>query len=415
MFNFKYSQKNERKIDLKRVLFVISKLTGGGAERALCNLTLGFPEDLIVDIMVNSESDYDYPHKGNVISLGMPHRNNLSLFYQMIAFVKRYFKLVSLKKSGNYDMCISFLDSANIVNVLTGKKKCKIILSVRNNLSESKSKSYKFLVHPLAKLLYGKADKVVSLSEGVAEDLVKNFNLRKENICTIYNGYDIDNIVNRSEEKVNFTFENDTFYFVTVGRMCEQKGQWHLIRAFSKVAKKYNNCKLIICGKGEYRKMLQSLVKECGIEDSVIFAGFQKNPYAISRKCNVFVFPSMYEGFGNVIIENMICGLPVIATDFRSGAREILAPDTDYNVQQKNSIEYAQYGVIVPVCNSTDKDRSYLDDEESILADAMIELMINKELYENYKIKSVERAKDFSIDVAVNHWMDLFEKNSTIN
>ena len=120
---------------MKKVLFLISKLTGGGAERALCNLTLGFPKDVEIDILVNSESDEDYPHAGNVISLGMPKRNKLSLGYQMIALIRRYYMLVKFKKSKNYDACISFMDSANIANILTGKKYCKTILSRRSWLN----------------------------------------------------------------------------------------------------------------------------------------------------------------------------------------------------------------------------------------------------------------------------------------
>ena len=56
---------------MKKILFVITMLGGGGAERALCNLTFAMPPDIEFDILVSYESDYDYPHKGNVISLGM--------------------------------------------------------------------------------------------------------------------------------------------------------------------------------------------------------------------------------------------------------------------------------------------------------------------------------------------------------
>lgn len=98
-------------------------------------------------------------------------------------------------------------------------------------------------------------------------------------------------------------------------------------------------------------EMLEEMTKDYGLENDIFLMGVVKNPYAVSRNCDVFVFPSMYEGMPNALVENMVCGLPVIATDFRSGAREILAPGTDYSFQNSENIEMAEYGIIVPVCS----------------------------------------------------------------
>ncbi len=150
------------------------------------------------------------------------------------------------------------------------------------------------------------------------------------------------------------------------------------------------------------------MAKDLGIEKQVIFTGFLKNPFAVVKKCDVFVFPSLYEGFGNVIIENMVCGLPVIATDFRHGAREVLAPDTDYNFQRLDGIEYAEYGIITPVCSGRKCESSQqLEKEELLLAEAMIKLLEDKELREKYASKSIKRANDFAIEKTVQQWLRL--------
>lgn len=392
----------------KKILFVISTLTGGGAERTLCNLTCGLPDDVTADILVNYETEQDYPHKGNVLSLGMPRRKKFSLGYQLAAAVRRYFRLRALKAKGGYYACISFMDSANIANVLSGKKYCKVILSERINLSSCTSAGYRYIVAPLAKLLYKKADYMVSLSRGVEADLIENYRLPREKAVTIYNGYDIEGIREKAQEFSSITIEKDKFYFVSVGRLCAQKGQWHLIKAFREVVKKHPQSRLIICGKGPYRDMLEQMAQKYALSDYVIFAGFQKNPFAIAAKCNAFVFPSIYEGFGSVMIENMACGLPVISTDYRSGAREILAPDTDYKVQQTKTIELAAYGILVPVCNSPiDSSGEENEYEENILAEAMNLLIEDEQIYNQYKELSLRRAKDFSIERTVGQWLGL--------
>lgn len=393
---------------MKKILFLISTLRGGGAERALCNITLAMPEDVEIDILVNSLSKIDYPHRGNVISLNMPPKESFSLFYQMVAFIKRFVVLKKIKKNNNYNACISFMDSANIANILTGKKFCKAILSVRVTLSQNKSWKYKYIVGPLVKIFYPFADCIVALSKGTENDLNQNYGVKKSKTITIYNGYDIKSINSKASEQESGVINGEKFRFIAVGRLCEPKGQWHLIRAFREVVKRYPQSELIICGKGSYEALLKRMAKDLGIEKQVIFTGFLKNPFAVVKKCDVFVFSSLYEGFGNVIIENMVCGLPVIATDFRHGAREVLAPDTDYNFQRFDGIEYAEYGIITPVCSGRKCESSQqLEKEELLLAEAMIKLLEDNKLCEKYAKKSKERANDFSIEKTVQQWLDL--------
>lgn len=390
----------------RKILFVISTLKGGGAERALCNITLAMPDHVEVDILVNSVSDMDYPHKGNVMSINVPVKNSLSLLYHARVFIKRIYMLRRLKKKNGYDACISFMDSANAANIFSGKKYCKTILSVRNTLSQSRSWKYKYIVGSVAKFFYPLADQIVALSRGTETDLVENFGLPKEKVMTIYNGYDIDGIKRKASERSSIDIDHDAFHFINIGRFHEQKGQWHLIRAFRRVVEKHPESRLILCGKGPYEPMLNKMSKELGIKDKVIFAGFQKNPFAVASKCNAFVFPSLYEGFGNVLIENMACGLPIIAADFRYGAREVLAPDTDFKRQCKDDLEYAEYGIITPVCSGNKLESgSSLEKAEILLSKAMIQLLEDKRLREKYAGKSVERAKDFAIEKAVQEWL----------
>ena len=316
-----------------RILIVTSTLSGGGLQRAVSNLSLFLPEDIEIDLLLNSTSEDDFPHRGNMISLGMMPGAKMDIIYQSRVFLKRFYKLIKLKKTGNYDVCLSFMESANIVNILTGGK-CDIIISIRGYISSRKSFQYKWIANPMMRLLYNYADQIIAISEGVKDDLIRRYTVNPGLIRTVYNIYDTNFLQKESQEE-NFFFrrEEGRFYFLTSGRNVQVKGQWHLIRAFSEVAKKNAQARLVILGTGELEDYYVNLIEGYHIQDRVYLLGFLNCPFRIAGQCDVFVFPSLHEGFGNALIENMACGLPVIASDFRSGAREVLAPDTDFRFE----------------------------------------------------------------------------------
>ncbi len=394
---------------MKKILFCITSLNGGGAERALANITLAMPEDVIIDILVNCENkENDYVHRGTVISCVKISKKKIRVPFPLKVFIGRYYKLRELKKIGKYDACISFMDESNIANILTGNKYCKVLISERTTLSQVRGKEYDYKIKPLAKRIYKNADKIIAVSQGVANDLNSNFNVPIDKLEVIYNGFNINSILIQSLQSPEIVFEKNLFYFLNTGRVDEAKGQWHLIRAFAAVEKRHPEVGLIICGQGPYLEMLQEMTKEYHLQGKILFLGFVKNPYAISKKSDVFVFPSMYEGMPNALIENMICGLPVIATDFCSSAREILAPDADYMCQVTDKIEMAEYGIIVPVCSGKKKHANEaLENEERLLAEAMLKMVEDDDLRLHYKKQSEIRAQDFSIDKKILEWLEI--------
>jgi glycosyltransferase involved in cell wall biosynthesis len=394
-----------------KILFVIPTLQNDGAERAMSSITTHLPESVEADILVNSISENDYPTKANVITLGMKSNVNKGNIYQFVAMNKRILKLYSLKKNNKYDACISFLDSANICNILVRDKKCKTILSVRNNIAENKSFTYRYIVNPLARILYNKADVVAAVSEGVRIKLIENFNIHPSHVKTITNGYCKEDIRIQAMAETDIDIKEIVrrFVYVAIGRYSFQKAQWHLIRAFRKVVDECgNNVHLVIIGQGTYESYLKEVIHENNLETNVTLLPYQKNPFAILNKCDVFVMPSMFEGYCNALCEALICGLPCIATDFQSSAREIIAPGTPINYQIKMGIEYAEYGIITPVCSGTKyKGNEPLENAEQDLADAMLALYKDKEIFNNYKLKANIRANQFDINKKVQEWIEL--------
>ncbi len=401
---------------MKKVLFVISYLDKGGAERALSNITTHFPEEWDIDILVNNDSAMDYPFRGRILSLGIMEKPKThSVIFQLKVFLKRIKTLRRLKREERYQACVSFLDSANIANILSGKRYCRVIVSIRSSLMESaRLPQYKYIVNPLARLLYNSADQVVAASKGIELEMKELFHIKSERISVIENGYDLCDIQKRAAEELT---DKEKGYFesnvgiITIGRLSAPKGQWHLIRAFTEVVKQEPNAFLFIIGSGELEKYLKELCQKCKVENRVYFTGFVSNPYKYLRHSDIFVLPSLYEGFPNALAEAVCLGLPCIATDFRTGAREILAPDMVRTKGMVETVKEEKYGILTPVCSGRRYDSldEPLERSEKYLAEAMIGLLKDKEKRDKYSQRSRRRSETLAIAQAIDKWIKVVE------
>jgi glycosyltransferase involved in cell wall biosynthesis len=394
----------------KKILCVISTLDTGGAQRVLSNLTMNLSDEYDVDILLNDKESVKFPYRGKLITLGLPSKEDKeNLLYQIKVFVKRMKYLRKLKNTGEYVACLSFLDSANIANVISGHAgNTKVITSIHNYMSNAVKKSikYRIIVAPLLKL-NNLSDKTVAVSKAIADDLMNNYGIKKEKIRVIYNGINteyIQNMVQNFEKYKRFTY-------ITMGRMVSQKGQWHLIKAFAKLNAKYNNIHLVILGDGIYKDQLSYIIDKLKLKNCVTIEGFKENPFNYLASSDVFVFPSIYEGFSNAIVEAMACGLPIISTDHKSGAREILAPKTNYREMIGQGVEKAEFGILTPVGSEKfDLDQilnEELEPSEKYLYEAMKLLYIDEKLRNHYTKQSLIRAEQLSAKEMAKEWEKL--------
>lgn len=399
---------------MKKILFICSTLNTGGAQKILSNILMNLPEGYEADILLNNAEDIVYSYKGKVISLGFKRQKNMrSIFYQTQVFIKRIFALIKLKKTGDYIAAVSFMDSANIANIVSGNRKCRTVISVHTNLKEAaKSWIYKYLVNPLVHMFYEKADVVVAVSLGIKHDLINHLGLSGKNIVTIYNGQDIEEIkIKASQRSINKNIEKfGNAVITTMGRMSYPKGQWHLIRALTEVKKIVPHIQLLILGEGELEAYLKKLVHECHLEKNVIFCGFRENPFEVIAQSDLFVLPSMYEGLSNALVEALACEVPCVATDFHSGAREILEPGLPVEEQIHFGIIEGEYGILVPVCDGKMYNGNKpLTEEEKTLAEAIIRMLGNKELQKHYKKKAQQVVKKFTVEEMTKKWLEVIE------
>lgn len=388
---------------------MIGTLSGGGAERVVSNLSLNWDKNIEKNIiMFGRNAKIDYPIEGELINIDKNEIKNIK--DKIFNLIHRVNEIKKIKKENPNCPMISFLEYPNLLNLLT-KKHGETIISVRNHMSTKHSKGIKsYFWKSTIKYLYGRADKIIAVSEEIRNDLILNYKIKEDKIKVIYNSYPLSEIRKLSNEEIESQYKEifNGNVIISAGRVKVQKGQWHLIRAFSKVKEKVEDSKLVILGEGELKEELIELARELNVEKDIYFLGFKKNVFKYISASKVFVLPSLFEGFPNALVEAMSCGIPVISSDCLSGPREILSPK-EFNV---NDIPYGiienRYGVLVPVCDGIRNNYSRdLTNEETIMAESIISILTDDYLKKEFSKKSILRSNEFEISEIIKHWEEL--------
>lgn len=237
---------------------------------------------------------------------------------------------------------LSALDHANVVALWSQKLArvpTRVVVSVRSTPSQSaaNAKSLRTRFMPLwIRPFYPWAHAVVAVSQGVAEDLVRLTGLPNEKVRVIYNPVVTPELFTMAEEPLEHPWfaPDQPPVILGVGRLTAAKDYPTLIRAFAQVRKE-RPARLMILGEDEECPKLEALVRELDLVEDVAMPGFVENPYKYMKRAGVFVLSSAWEGFGNVLVEAMALGTPVVSTDCPNGPAEIL--------------EGGKWGKLVPV------------------------------------------------------------------
>jgi glycosyltransferase involved in cell wall biosynthesis len=368
------SKKSKKKISL-----FIPSMRGGGAEKVFLNLSKGFLEKgHEVDLLLaQKEGEYlnEINEEINVVDLG-----SRRLLFAVLPLIKYL-------KKGNPDVLISGMSHVNIISLLAkmfSRVDTDIIVTEHNPYPLGRrdiSLVKKLVTKMLMRLFYPSAKTVVTVSRYVRDNLIEAIGISINNFRVIYNPMDLEEIRERSKEQTNHKWlrKKELPIILGVGRLTEEKDFPTLVKAFAKVRKKLD-AKLIILGEGERRGDLEQLILNLGLEEDVDLPGFVKNPYSYMAASDVFVLSSLYEGFGNVLVEAMACGTSVVSTKCPGGPSEIL--------------ENGKWGELVPV--------------EGIepMANAIMKAILNQAKDQNIR----ERSEKFSLSEIVDSYLGILDK-----
>ena len=398
-------------MEKKTILLIIHRLNHGGAEKILSQLSLMLEDVYNVIVITFDGQGQMYETGGQLIDLQLPASDNKVV--QSINLIRRVRKVRNIKRDNSVSCSISFLNGPNLINYLS-RYHDKVIMSVRTFLSGRKMG---FFEKKYSELIYNLSDCTIAISDYVRDDLIQKFGANSNIVKTIYNPCDVDYIVAQGNACDNEGIEinHEMFNYVTVGRFHEAKGHWHLLRAFAQLCKKHDDVHLYMIGEGNLLDKTINLIKELKIEEKVTLTGFLKNPHQIVYQCDAFVFSSIYEGFGNVIVDALALRKPVISSDCYTGPRTILAPSTPV-MYQTSEIEYGEYGILVPSGDSRNFNAiDALTHDEECLYEAMEIIKTDKQLREGYIGKGFGRAKELSVNVTKRKWVEIIESITTEN
>lgn len=306
-------------------LFIFRPTLGqGGADRVTLTLLESLDRTMfrpsLVLVKASGEFLADVPEDVKVYTLGS---RNLRSAWRPLA---------RLLRAHRPDVLFSTSSGANVIAIIShllARSRGRLVLSERNILVRGKPSLKRDATLRLKRALYGRADHITSVSQGVKDDLVSTLGLPEKQVTVVYNPIVTDALPRLAAERVEHEwFADDVPVILGVGRFVAQKDFGLLIDAFARV-RAARRARLIILGEGELRAEMLARVERLGLSEDVWFPGFDKNPFKYMSKCAVFVLSSRHEGLPGALIQAMACGAAVVSTDCPSGPSEIITPGVD--------------------------------------------------------------------------------------
>ena len=384
---------------MKKIALSIPSPRIGGGERVMIDLANAFVHrGYAVDLLV-LRTDGHFMHqldpKVRVVSLRA--RRMLLSLPKLVRYMRRERPHVLLA-----------LDSYTHLLVLTARflsgTDTRVVLRIGNMLSVLYKRYTSWgdrMIPWLSRTLYPHADAAIAVSQGVARDVAQTCGIPKEKITVIFSPKNLQRIRDASKESISHKWLGKNKNHPTIiasGRLRPQKGFEDLFEAFAILNRRMPS-RLIILGPGgeKISNKFVAQVERLGISQYVDFAGYVDNPHAYTANADVFVMQSLWEGLPNVLAEALICGTPIVSTDCDSGPREILAPDTDPFKRITEGIEWATYGVLVPVHGIAE------------MAKALEKLITDSSLREQYRHAEKERAVVFDEEKIVTEYLKVLD------
>lgn len=374
-------------------MLITPMLHQGGFER-ICVITARLLADLYdVYLVVFTMEDAFYDVSGiHLIDLKLGTVQGR--FGKMVNLLRRAENLSRLQRKLHIDAVYSFGQTANMASALCSGNAKKI--AACHSFGEIGSRYY-------MNLIIKRMDHVICCSKAMAEE-VKNVYHTQE-IHSVWNPCDIEGIQRKAKEALPAEYR-DIFHtgekvLVSMGREDDVKGFWHLIKAFKRVQEQLPDTRLVIIGEGDFDEY-RRLAEQMGILRQITFTGMQKNPFSLLAAGSVYVLSSISEGLPNALVEALALGLVVVSVNCKSGPAEILHRDWQ-QAQDGSAVQYADYGILTSVLSPEKnlqvqmKDgKICLEEAEEELAETIVKLLQNQELYRDYSRKAEKRAEDFS-------------------
>lgn len=322
---------------MKKILFGITGLTLGGAERVLVDIANSLCEKYeitIFTIYAKGELEKQLSQKVKRKSLYSVSYQELKKWQKMwiplkiVLFRKKLYHQ-SIKE--NYDTEIAFLEGP-ITRLLSAKNKnTKKLAWIHNDISSVFGNGIKSkLKRKLDYQVYNRYEKLIFVSEDNKQKFNETYpDIQKEKEEVIYNYIDKGNVIKKSEDVPFIAFSEKEINFLTIARLVPQKAIDRIIKIHSKLIHEGLKHNFYVIGDGPEKQSLEKQIKEQQVENTFQLLGKMENPYPFLKKADYFCLLSNFEGYGMVLEEAKILNKPIMITN--TAAREAV-------VNYKNSM-----------------------------------------------------------------------------
>lgn len=358
---------------MKKIV-IISEIQAGGVEKVNTMLATYLDRDKF-DVTLLSITDKAATYKDTVF----PYK---VIFLEGRSIKRSFFKIVTQLRKISPDVILtSILDETfySLTYKYMFSRTTKVIYvqhTVWSRVCSLSKKAVFFNIFlPRITGLFKRIDAIVYVSNGVKHDMNKHVRGIKTKEYVIYNPITYTDKYYRFRE-----INKDNISLVTVGRLEQEKRQDILVKATGLLKDKGYNVNLFIYGKGSLQHNLESLAEKLGLKERVHFMGFSNHIQQDLAKYDIFLLSSIYESFGNVIVEAMNVGLPVVSTNCPVGPSELL--------------DDGRYGQLVPLN----------DEKEMALA---IERVVDN-MDGRFIESAFLRSKSFSLENSIHQYQELF-------
>lgn len=351
-----------------KILFFIETLTGGGAEKVLCNL-VNHLDHTKFDITVQTVWPCDttrllapgirykasFASKSKLNQLRYRAEAAAGLFYQM-----------HIKDA--YDIECAYLEMGPTkIMASSTNRHAKKLAWVHCDLTRAVSDPQSFAKK--AAPWYARFDQIVCVSESVKDRFDELFQNAFPS-TVLYNVIDDDTIRKKAMTPMPIAKQKRRVTVLSVGRFSQQKNFMRLLKTHKLLLDEGMVHDLWILGDGAQREMLERFVADNKLSDSVWMPGFLENPYPYMRDADLLACSSNYEGYSTFMTEGVILGKPIVTTDV-SGTKELLGD--------------SEYGLIV-------------ENDDQAFYHGMKQMLQDPKLREHYAAKAVERSSVFSAE-----------------
>jgi N-acetylgalactosamine-N,N'-diacetylbacillosaminyl-diphospho-undecaprenol 4-alpha-N-acetylgalactosaminyltransferase len=389
-----------------RVLFLINDLRMGGAERSLVNFVNHLRRVRADVVLIESAADLLAELRpgielftldgGGSAPVGRTEMQRLSasaprqrwgqprgrMLLELPMLLEKARRLARIARATNAAGVSTFLNRSHTIALLAKMMfapRLRIVINVHEMLSDHVDRHFSELERGFMRAFirhgFPRAHRIVAVSDGVKQDLVRHFSIAPERIAVIPNPVDLDRIRRAGADAVEG--DDASPLIVAVGRLVQLKGFDVLIRAFARLPASFGT-RLLIVGEGDQRAALEQLIAELGVSDRATLLGTQTNPWKYMARADVVALASRSEAFPNVIGEALALARPVIATNCSPGVAEYL--------------DDGRYGLLVP------------PDDVDALAAGLQRILTDEELRRQLTTRAPSRADSFGLSRVVERY-----------